>query len=91
MTLNDIIDLRRDRQLAPQRPLPSGRVGMITAHVICGLLMLLALGGGAVYWSVSHDWRSIWMVPAGAAAVVLVFFAFGFSNKQAAPQINAAD
>jgi hypothetical protein len=69
MTLNDIIDLRRDRQLAPHRPLPSGRVGLITAHVICGLLMLLALGGGAYYWSVSGDWRSFLFVAIGLALI----------------------
>src|ERR1700684_2346419 len=38
MSLNDIIDQRRDRQIAAPRPLPSGRIGVITAHVICGLL-----------------------------------------------------
>ena len=27
MSLNDIIDRRRDRQISPGRPLPSGRVG----------------------------------------------------------------
>lgn len=58
MSLNDIIDLRRDRQIAPHRPLPSGRVGLITAHIICGMLMLLALAGGAFYWTISNDWRS---------------------------------
>jgi hypothetical protein len=71
MSLNDIIDLRRDRQLAPHRPLPSGRVGIITAHVICGLLMLLALGGGAYYWSVSDDWRSVLFV---VLAMALIWF-----------------
>jgi len=44
MSLNDIIDHRRDRQLAAHRPLPSGRVGMVGAHVVCILLAALALG-----------------------------------------------
>lgn len=49
MSLNDLIDRRRDRQLAPHRPLPSGRIGVVTAHVICVLLALLALVGGTLY------------------------------------------
>lgn len=49
MSLNDLIDRRRDRQLAPHRPLPSGRIGVVTAHVICVLLALLALAGGTLY------------------------------------------
>ncbi len=32
----------------------------------------------------SHDWRSIWMVPAIASAVILVIFAFAFSPKKTA-------
>src|SRR4051812_35270493 len=35
MSLNDIIDRRRDEQLAATRPLPSGRIGVGTAHVVC--------------------------------------------------------
>jgi 4-hydroxybenzoate polyprenyltransferase len=71
MSLNDIIDRRRDRQIAAHRPLPSGRVGVITAHVICGLLMFCALGGAAYYWKLSGDWRSfIYMV----VAVALIWF-----------------
>ena len=34
MSLNDLIDRRRDRQLAPHRPLPSGRIGVVTAPVV---------------------------------------------------------
>ena len=49
MSLNDLIDRRRDSQLAPHRPLPSGRIGVVTAHVICVLLGLVALVGGALY------------------------------------------
>jgi 4-hydroxybenzoate polyprenyltransferase len=49
MSLNDIIDRRRDQQLAASRPLPSGRIGLTTAHVVCGVLLLLALAGGVFY------------------------------------------
>ena len=47
MSLNDIIDRRRDRQIAAHRPLPSGRIGLISAHVICVMLGLTALFAGA--------------------------------------------
>jgi len=49
MSLNDIIDRRRDRQLASHRPLPSGNIGLITAHVICALMGAVALVAGAFY------------------------------------------
>jgi 4-hydroxybenzoate polyprenyltransferase len=47
MSLNDIIDRRRDRQIAAHRPLPSGRIGVVAAHVICVMLALAALIAGA--------------------------------------------
>ena len=71
MSLNDIIDRRRDRQIAAHRPLPSGRVDVITAHVICALLMLLALGAGAYYWMLSRYWESFVFV---MIAVGLIWF-----------------
>src|SRR5204863_335570 len=49
MALNDIIDRRRDRQLAAHRPLPSGRIALATAHVICAALFLMALVAGFIY------------------------------------------
>jgi hypothetical protein len=49
MSLNDIIDRRRDAQIAAGRPLPSGRIGVVTAHVICFLLAGLALFAGILY------------------------------------------
>jgi 4-hydroxybenzoate polyprenyltransferase len=51
MSLNDIIDRRRDRLLAADRPLPSGRIGVGGAHVVCTGLAVLALVGG---WYVAH-------------------------------------
>ena len=71
MSLNDIIDRRRDRQIASHRPLPSGRIGVITAHVTCGFLMLLSLAGAAVYCRASGDWRSFLFV---IIAMALIWF-----------------
>src|SRR4051812_21094752 len=34
MALNDLVDRRRDALLAATRPLPSGRLGLNTAHLI---------------------------------------------------------
>jgi 4-hydroxybenzoate polyprenyltransferase len=49
MSLNDIIDRRRDSRIAAYRPLPSGRIRLVTAHAICVCLALLAGWGGAAY------------------------------------------
>ena len=49
MSLNDIIDRRRDSRIAAHRPLPSGRIRLVTAHAICACLALLAGWGGAAY------------------------------------------
>ncbi len=55
MSLNDIIDRRRDRQVSPNRPLPSGRIGVATAHIVCALLVLMALVGGEVYSTIVRN------------------------------------
>src|SRR5207249_7984288 len=63
MSLNDIIDRRRDRQLAAHRPLPSGRIGVTTAHIVCAMLILLALLAGAAYSHLSgQGWISMLLV-----------------------------
>ncbi len=69
MSLNDIIDRRRDRQLAAHRPLPSGRLGVVTAHVICTLLILGAVAAGAYYARLTHDWWSLVLVIATASLI----------------------
>lgn len=46
MSMNDIIDRRRDRQIAADRPLPSGRMDIMSAHVICAMLGLVAVVAG---------------------------------------------
>jgi hypothetical protein len=72
MSLNDIIDRRRDRQLAAHRPLPSGRVGVVTAHVICVLLGLLALVGGALYARWTSQEMSLLLV--GWTGILIAFY-----------------
>jgi hypothetical protein len=64
MSLNDIIDRRRDSQIAAHRPLPSGRIGIVTAHVICFLLAFSAVLGGAyfVYSNAVNGWWTLTFV-----------------------------
>ena len=63
MSLNDIIDRRRDGQLARGRPLPSGRIGLGAAVAVAALLLGLAAFGGMVFYR--H-------AAAGTASLILV-------------------
>lgn len=75
MSLNDIIDHRRDRQLAAHRPLPSGRVGMAGAHVVCILLAALALAAAIYYMLiVPRGWMSLILVI--GTALLIGFYDF---------------
>jgi 4-hydroxybenzoate polyprenyltransferase len=76
MSLNDIIDRRRDRQISPHRPLPSGRIGLGTAHVVCALLAVLALVGGEIYTTVAPNARlSLWLVMFTGGLIIFYDFA----------------
>lgn len=74
MSLNDIIDRRRDSQIAAHRPLPSGRIGVVTAHVICFLLALSALLGGIffVYSRAINGWATLILVV--ATGLLITFY-----------------
>jgi 4-hydroxybenzoate polyprenyltransferase len=78
MSLNDIIDRRRDSQIAPGRPLPSGRIGVRAAHLICAAMGLLAMAGAAAYaWG-----TNMWPASVAVAAVTLALIAFyDFAGK----------
>lgn len=78
MSLNDIIDRRRDAQIAAGRPLPSGRIGVITAHVICFFLIACALAAGGYYGWISpvHGWFSLILV-VGTALLITFYDAAG--------------
>lgn len=60
-------------------------IGMFVGSWICGGIVdryAKSLPSGGVF----HDWRSIWMVPAIASAVVLAFFWVGFRREERAPR-----
>jgi MFS family permease len=40
--------------------------------------------------AVSYDWHGIWIVAAGASAVVLVAFLLSFTDRQRIPVVSAA-
>src|SRR5438067_1291065 len=75
MSLNDIIDRRRDGQLAAHRPLPSGRIGVATAHVICAFLFCLAMIAGALYARWTGQWISFILVIWTAALITCYDYA----------------
>jgi 4-hydroxybenzoate polyprenyltransferase len=73
MTLNDIVDHRRDLQIAADRPLPSGRLGVRMAHVVCAGLGLLACGGGwLIHQHMPDPWLSL--VVLIATGFMIVFY-----------------
>jgi 4-hydroxybenzoate polyprenyltransferase len=47
MTLNDVMDVRRDRALSPHRPLASGRLSLTTALITALTALLLAVAAAA--------------------------------------------
>jgi len=67
MSFNDIVDRRRDQQLASYRPLPSGRIGLVAAHVVCLMTVILAFIGSLIF-----------SIP-GESQMSLLLFAFTLS------------
>ncbi len=65
MTLNDLIDRRRDSSIAPNRPLPSGRISPMTALLLCIASLIVALVCGGLY-----SWRE----SVGPLSLVLLVF-----------------
>lgn len=51
--LNDLLDVRRDRALRPERPLPSGQVSIETAAITVALTLIIAVLGATVFGTAS--------------------------------------
>lgn len=71
MAINDVVDARYDRQFAPDRPIPSGRVGA-RAVVSAAMLSLIVALGAAVWLGTASA-----MLALLAAAGVLFYNAAG--------------
>lgn len=74
MSLNDIIDRRRDAQIAATRPLPSGRLSVVTAHVICVLLAVCALVAGGFLWRYSENYGMFSFILVIATGLLISFY-----------------
>src|SRR5438132_9698872 len=75
MSLNDIVDRRRDQQLAAHRPIPSGRIGVGAAHVTSIFAFLLALGSG-VYYATQVRWGNMSLLLLGWTVLLITFYDF---------------
>jgi 4-hydroxybenzoate polyprenyltransferase len=73
MSLNDITDRRRDMRLASHRPLPSGRIGVVAAHVVCALLAIMAFVGALIY-SINGPFGYLSLLIFGFTLTLIVFY-----------------
>jgi nucleoside transporter len=64
-------------------------IGMFIGSWICGRVVD-AYATSTATGAASHNWFSIWMVPAAASAAVLIFFTLGFRNREAEPRSDVA-
>ncbi len=74
MSLNDIIDRRRDSTIAAHRPLPSGRIGVLTAHLICVFLAITAILGGVYLCTVNTVYQWIPLVIVIWTGLLITFY-----------------
>jgi 4-hydroxybenzoate polyprenyltransferase len=75
MSLNDIIDQRRDARLAAHRPLPSGRIRPATAIAVSASLAVLAIAGGLIY-SARGPAGQLSLMIVGFTLALIVFYDF---------------
>jgi 4-hydroxybenzoate polyprenyltransferase len=77
MSLNDIIDRRRDARIAPGRPLPSGRIGVGTAHLICLTMAAIAVAAAVAYAWGTMNWPASVVVAVLTLMLILFYDAAG--------------
>jgi hypothetical protein len=75
LSLNDLIDRRRDQQLAKNRLIASGKIGVKLGHVLCAALMASALLAGMAYAITIKDSLSFILLLGTAALITFYDFA----------------
>lgn len=81
MSLNDVIDRRRDATVAADRPLPSGRLPVSVGKLICVLLLALAGAGGAMLAREQPSPRLATITLALVVGVALLIVGYDFAGK----------
>lgn len=81
MSLNDVIDRRRDATMAADRPLPSGRLPVALAKTVCALLLSLAMIGGILLSQRQPDTRLGQMTLLLLLGVVGLICFYDFAGK----------
>lgn len=81
MSLNDVIDHRRDATLAADRPLPSGRLPVSAAKFICLLLLVIGGVGGAMLSRAQPTERLEAITLALVVGVALLIVCYDFAGK----------
>ncbi|MGC8559355.1 MAG: UbiA family prenyltransferase [Phycisphaerae bacterium] len=75
MSLNDLLDARRDRVFAPWRPLPTGRISTQTATILSLALLLLGLFFAGVLGAIQNQSVIPWpLLVAFGTATLIVFY-----------------
>src|SRR4029079_15698556 len=75
MSLNDINDRRRDSQRASHRPIPSGRIGIVAAHIVCARFGLAALIAG-IYVTMFTEAGALSFILLIWTALLITFYDF---------------
>jgi 4-hydroxybenzoate polyprenyltransferase len=73
MCLNDLVDRRRDASLSSDRPLPSGRLGLATARLLCVAMLALACGSAVAYVPFSLNGALSIVLTVGVILLILFF------------------
>ncbi len=74
MSLNDLLDTRRDRLFAQWRPLPSGRLSQHSAMIIALMLLMLGLFFGAMVGVVRGEADVPWSLLLCLTTAMLIVF-----------------
>lgn len=81
MSLNDVIDRRRDATIAADRPLPSGRLPVTAGKLICLLLLAIAGAGGYLLSRAQPTERLSVITLALVLGVALLIVCYDFAGK----------